>query len=311
MNTRIVVVLGMHRSGTSAISNTIDSLGLNFGDNLYGPREDNPAGFWENESLVQFNDALLAEVGMRWDSLGLIDKKLWDDSIWDQWVDNATTLLNEEFPGTHTYGMKDPRLSKLMGFWQKVFKRCQYDVKYIVALRNPLEVIASLKKRDGFDAIKSQLLWFEYTLSALQDTDNQNRLLVSYNDLMRNPEGIIDALADYLSDVMGGEKCVKEIPVGVLKPEYRHTLYSSEELANSSDVFGLVTELYLVALEYVRKECNRDKFSMVTDKVLSCYSALSLPLIYSMLLDHDENRRPRKRSRYKLFVDFIKGTKSE
>lgn len=313
---RVVVVLGMHRSGTSAISSAIDGLGLNFGDNLYGPREDNPAGFWENESLVQFNDTLLAEVGMRWDSFGLIDDSVWSDGKWESWFENAANLLRDEFSDTRAYGIKDPRISKLLGFWQLVFQRNAYDVKYVVAFRNPLEVMASLNKRDGFDAVKSQLLWLEYTLSALQSTEHSNRLLVSYNDLMADPTKVINSLAGFLIDFFEGEIDSAERPVNVLKAEYRHTSFTPEELVSSHDALGVVVDLYLVMYEYTQGKCDSNKLNMRLDNIISCYSLSAyLPHAYEKLQDKiemlsNENKALRERSRYQLFMDFIKGKKS-
>src|ERR1700734_2392312 len=64
---RPVVVLGMHRSGTSVVARIINLLGLPLcrdDDILSGP--DNPTGYWESGSLVKFNDRLLKMFGGSW-----------------------------------------------------------------------------------------------------------------------------------------------------------------------------------------------------------------------------------------------------
>ena len=68
---RAVVVLGMHRSGTSAVSRFINMLGFELGEHLMAPRKDNPKGFWENEEIVRHNEELMSSTSMRWDSLEL------------------------------------------------------------------------------------------------------------------------------------------------------------------------------------------------------------------------------------------------
>ena len=68
---RVVAVLGMHRGGTSLAARAVHALGFHFGDNLWGPREDNPTGFWEDRDVVELNEALLERDGLDWQSAGL------------------------------------------------------------------------------------------------------------------------------------------------------------------------------------------------------------------------------------------------
>ncbi len=68
-NQRAIIVLGMHRSGTSAISGGIANMGVEFGDHLMPAAPDNPRGFWENEGVVEINDKLLDIAGMNWSSV--------------------------------------------------------------------------------------------------------------------------------------------------------------------------------------------------------------------------------------------------
>jgi hypothetical protein len=61
----VICVLGMHRSGTSAITRTLNLLGLCLGpaEHLLRPASDNPKGFWEHERLVSINKEILARLG--------------------------------------------------------------------------------------------------------------------------------------------------------------------------------------------------------------------------------------------------------
>ena len=69
MPRQLVVILGMHRSGTSLVTKSIELLGYTLGDNLMPSGVDNPKGFWEDLDIVQFNDKLLASNQTSWDSL--------------------------------------------------------------------------------------------------------------------------------------------------------------------------------------------------------------------------------------------------
>jgi Uncharacterized protein conserved in bacteria len=63
---RVLLVLGMHRSGTSATTRVVNLLGANLGNNLVQPGPDNPDGFWEHAEAVRINDALLEGLGRTW-----------------------------------------------------------------------------------------------------------------------------------------------------------------------------------------------------------------------------------------------------
>lgn len=60
---RLVIVLGMHRSGTSALSRSLMALGLSLGQSLLDPQPDNPLGYWEDREIVAINEEVLASSG--------------------------------------------------------------------------------------------------------------------------------------------------------------------------------------------------------------------------------------------------------
>jgi hypothetical protein len=53
---KIIVVLGMHRSGTSALTRGLSTLGVGLGDTLHPAGSDNPTGFWEDRDIIAFNN---------------------------------------------------------------------------------------------------------------------------------------------------------------------------------------------------------------------------------------------------------------
>ena len=71
---RVIVVLGMHRSGTSAIARGLKALGVELGNNLMPPvANNNEKGFWEDVEIHALNQAVLATLGCDWHSLRLIE----------------------------------------------------------------------------------------------------------------------------------------------------------------------------------------------------------------------------------------------
>ena len=71
-NKKIIMVLGMHRSGTSAIARGLQTLGVQLGTNLFSAGFDNPKGFWEDKDVLEINEQLLRQLGAAYDSLSLL-----------------------------------------------------------------------------------------------------------------------------------------------------------------------------------------------------------------------------------------------
>src|SRR5215472_599841 len=61
-----LVVLGMHRSGTSALTGMLHHLGVTLGENLMPATIDNPRGYWEHADIVKVHERLMASLGWDW-----------------------------------------------------------------------------------------------------------------------------------------------------------------------------------------------------------------------------------------------------
>src|SRR6516225_10357393 len=64
-----VIVLGMHRSGTSALAGALHHLGVELGEHLMPASPDNQRGYWEHRDIVAVNHRLMAELGAAWDDI--------------------------------------------------------------------------------------------------------------------------------------------------------------------------------------------------------------------------------------------------
>ena len=69
---KLIVVLGMHRSGTSAVIKALSCMGVSLGDNFMPAGIDNPKGFFEDKAINQLNIEMLEAIGQHWFSLSLI-----------------------------------------------------------------------------------------------------------------------------------------------------------------------------------------------------------------------------------------------
>lgn len=183
---RALVVLGMHRSGTSAATRVLALSGADLPKGLMAPHADNPAGFWESQPVTDLNDEILQELGSNWEDVFAFRLGGNLDQSESAYVDRAVKLLTQEFNGSELVVLKDPRISVLAPLWERALREAGYVTHYVVMVRNPLEVAESLRVRDGFSLGMSLLLWSSYMIAAERDTRDQERTFVSYDQLMND-----------------------------------------------------------------------------------------------------------------------------
>jgi hypothetical protein len=196
-----VLVLGMHRSGTSALTRVLNLLGLDAGrDVLMGASESNPTGHWEVERLTSFNDRLLDEVGGRWSAPPDTDQGALVALAEASWGDEAADLHAEAFAGT-PWVWKDPRVSLLLPFWRAVLGRDGASAPHeVVALRDPTEIAGSLAARDDMALAYGLALWERYTRALLGDLDGRRACFVHYERLLAEPESVARELVAFCGD---------------------------------------------------------------------------------------------------------------
>jgi O-antigen biosynthesis protein len=183
---QVMVILGMHRSGTSAVARVCNLLGADIGRCLLPAKEDNTAGFWELEEIVKVHDELLASLGLSWHTTETLPANWWEDPKVSAFKVRLIDVLRREFGNAEFVCLKDPRMSRLVPLWRSIFDEMSWTPHYLLTLRNPLEVAQSLSARHGFHVCKSHLLWLRHVLEAERWTRGQQRAYVSYEQLMAN-----------------------------------------------------------------------------------------------------------------------------
>lgn len=188
-----LIILGMHRSGTSALAGVLNLMGVSLGKELLSPQPDNPKGFFENKEITLFNEkVLLPALNSTWWDLKPITKEQLEQLINSkELVNKAKNIILNNFKYDEIVGIKDPRMCILFPFWEKVLKDL-FDIKVIIPLRNPYEVAMSLKHRNAFTLEHGLLLWCKHLLYAEFYSRNYPRTFVYFDDLLNNPKKVID-----------------------------------------------------------------------------------------------------------------------
>ena len=186
---RGVLVLGMHRSGTSALTRVLSLHGPALPADLLAGRVDNPRGFFESAGMVALDDRMLAALGRAWDD----PRPLPPDApaVLAGFAGDAAALLRDQVPEGADFILKAPRACRLLPAWLPALAAVGARPFAVIAVRNPLEVAASLAELNAMAQRDALRLWLAHVLAAERDTRAIDRVVVHYDDLLRDWRGVV------------------------------------------------------------------------------------------------------------------------
>jgi O-antigen biosynthesis protein len=273
----LIVVLGMHRSGTSVLARALQALNVDLGNRLMpGIDHVNPKGFWEDLDINHLDMAMLAALESDWHRLGVFHEHHFDHLEERGFLKEAVQLLRSKLDGHRVFGVKDPRMTKLLPLWKRAFAAMGLRVAYVISVRNPLSVAKSVRARDGFDLEVGYLLWLEHCLLAVAETEQDPRIFIDYDAVLENPRKQLKRLADaFCLDVNNAE--VDAFSDGFLEKELRHSKHSPADPDLGESCLPLINEVFLLLL----KMTVEPSASATKSEVASCWSEYSriLPLL--------------------------------
>ena len=177
-----VLVLGMHRSGTSAVAGALMKLGGAAPQTPMAPNAWNEKGHFESNKLMAFHDELLASAGSTWDDWRAFNPGWTATSTADAFRSRAAELFRAEFDEAPLPVLKDPRACRFAPFWPEVLRKLDYTPRIVIPVRSPLDVASSLKRRDGFPLTKGLLLWLRHCVEAEAETRSEARSIALWQD---------------------------------------------------------------------------------------------------------------------------------
>ena len=195
-NQTVVVITGMHRSGTSLTTSLLQSAGIFVGDRLLGNNLSNPKGHYEDLDFVEFHQSLLQSQGVC--SEGWMDNSA--KKIPQQYVELAKNLITQrsKYPD---WGWKDPRTTLFLDFWSELIP----DAKYVFVYRSPWEVVDSLFRRgDSFfqtDPETAIRTWVNYNQKIYDfcSSTSQPWILLRIEDVIGEPQFVINSVNQKLN----------------------------------------------------------------------------------------------------------------
>lgn len=245
MNThrRIIVVLGVHRSGTSALTKGLETMGVSLGNTLISPNIFNEKGYWEDSDFHGLNLEMLNAFDVRFRRILPIDQEEIMILCQKGYLARASALLCEKLSSNHLLGIKDPRFSILLPFWRKVFNQCEVHASFVIALRHPWNVAACQEQFKNQHQEKSLWIWISYILSCLEHSQGTERNIVDYDELLKNPVHQMCRVAKTLQLPLDAT-ILKSYSNDFLDSSLRHFYDKKENDLKNSFCYTFATEIY-------------------------------------------------------------------
>jgi GT2 family glycosyltransferase len=184
----LILIVGMHRSGTSLLGSMLKQLGVSLPGELLDGDIYNPEGYWERRDISNLQEQLLIDLGRWWPSAAGVFPL---PENWLEWpctrriagqLRQLLTLEADRQCGP--WAIKDPRSSLLLPLWRQLCQELSIPLRLVHAVRNPAEVMISLLRRDkitaGMTAMRAQQLWWHHNIRILEDGVDLPRLIVHY-----------------------------------------------------------------------------------------------------------------------------------
>jgi hypothetical protein len=186
LGSEAILVLGMHRSGTSAVAGALSLLGATPPARMLPAASDNPSGFWESASVLGVNDWILHKGNGAWYECLGFDPNAFDARTRARALTYIILCVMAEFGGAKLKLIKDPRLCLLLDLWLPALSAVGTSPVVVLVLRPPDEVAGSLDAREHMPLGISVALWLRYMLDAEFATRACRRHVVAYADLLRD-----------------------------------------------------------------------------------------------------------------------------
>jgi len=200
-NYQAIFVLGMHRSGTSAMAGALSFLGIGIDSNLVEAVEnDNPKGYWEPVDVVEINNDIFTAFDMHYMDFRSFPNGWINNEAMDPIRHRINSWFKQSFSDQSLIVVKDPRLCRTLPLWLEVLEQQQGQAKYIHIFRHPLEVVNSLCARDNtFPVVEGLLTWLAHVLDSFACSSSRHSAIVSYGALMNDPVLALETSGENLS----------------------------------------------------------------------------------------------------------------
>ncbi|HMP89105.1 MAG TPA: sulfotransferase [Kiritimatiellia bacterium] len=191
-----IFVVGMHRSGTSALSGLLVKMGAYFGpeDKQLPAEKANPKGYWERWDVITGNDLLLADYKLEWHRVSEYRPLQFENTPLER-VREVLGSMVEDYNLNQPWFVKDPRICLTLPCWRKLVE----NPVCVLVVRDPLQVAHSLESRGDCSIHTGLGLWECYTGAAFWNTRDCPRIILHYENVLREPEAELTRMLEFFN----------------------------------------------------------------------------------------------------------------
>lgn len=228
---KALIVLGMPKSGISTLTGCLNILGLNTGNKHIGENPDDQPNYHD---ITLMHDLLFRNLGCKWDMIGSLPSDWLIRDETKEIQNKITRLIEDNFTESEYLIIHDPRLCRLIPMWMDIFKQNEIEPLFIHMVRHPFEVAKSLNDNEGFDLMKSHLLWLNYNREALSATRDNQHLVITYDGLLADPINCMENIRqEFELDIFSTSKKKYKKIIDFVISNYKH--HHLSELNDSSN----------------------------------------------------------------------------
>jgi len=247
---RAILILGMHRSGTSALTKTLGLCGAALPrGRMFAAPGNGEAEHWESPEICALHEEIFYSLGsFTYDTLNI--PSAWFGTVGVAYFKKRIiAVLRGEFGDEPLIVVKDPRACRLVPMWLSVFEEIGVEPLVVIPVRNPIEVAASLSVRDGVELGNSLMLWMRSFLTAERDTRGVKRTFIAYTDLLQDWEVIVERIGADLGIAWPKKDATaaREIE-SFLRTELRHHICATANFRENPNIITVVKDAYEWAL---------------------------------------------------------------
>lgn len=263
-----VLVLGMRRSGSSMVSRLLHQAGLEGPGKKSSIPPDHPEVLLHSKAIQDFNDSLLARSNMSWNSI-LGNTSELDFSEAD--IEEAKSIIREQFTLQATFFISDPRICLLLKFWVEVFRRLDVDLKILRIVRSPNSVADSIERHFEMSRDKAVALWVKYNLQLEKSTKALDCTTIGYDAFLQsNGAAVFHFLKSIKPDFRPSDDPTMGALVGIDDPSSNKDTFRIKVGGRDHDL----AEMYYESIESDLINEARYQLEIVYSPIISGFDAL-------------------------------------
>jgi hypothetical protein len=264
----MLLVLGMHRSGTSVTARLIECLGAVNSEKTIGGDANNPKGYFEDVDINTFNDySLFNKLGASWHNIAPVDWSNLSTSVRSKLALEALEIIRRNYSLENPLSvLKEPRISILLPFWLSVIRHAGYNPKIVCAVRDPASVARSLVKAHGITITQAGMLYVINWISILSCIQELPVAFVHFDDVFSNPSKVLRGVASKLGIPVpvDFDARIHAFSSSFFDASLRHSTLDRRDLPLEADLPPMAIELYDTLLAAAQSQSIKKTSKFVT-----------------------------------------------